>query len=152
MLQPQLPSLSSAHSLTNKVHSALLFLEETPMMRTRLAVVALAFLILAGAAFAADPPNLVTMEGNVEKIGKESLTIQPRQTGGKFGKAITLKLTGTSKLTTLTTQDRSGKAVLVQRDTDIKDLQKNQNIAVIYASAKDGNVLLSAVVLPAAEK
>lgn len=122
------------------------------MIRTRIAVVALACLIIAGAAIAADPPNLVTVEGNVEKIGKESLIIQPRQSGGKFGKAITLKLTGTSKVTTLTTQDRGGKEVLVQRDTEVKDLHKNQNIAVIYASAKDGNVLLSAVVLPAAEK
>jgi hypothetical protein len=122
------------------------------MIRTRIAVVALAFLMLAGVAVAADPPTLVAAEGKVEKIGKESLLIQPRTAGGKFGKAITLKLTGTSKITTLTVQDRAGKAVHVQRDTDVKDLHANQTIAVIYANEKEGHVLLSAVVLPAAEK
>src|SRR5262249_38727984 len=101
---------------------------------------------------AADPPSLAVAEGKVQKTGKDSLMIQPRGPDGKFGKAISLKLTGTSKVTTISTQERAGKPVLVQRDTEVKDLQANQAIAVIYASAKDGNVLLSAVAQAPAEK
>src|SRR5262249_3351932 len=108
------------------------------MIRTRIAAVALALLMLTSMAVAADLPTLVTAEGKVEKIGKDSLMIQPRTAGGKFGKAISLKMTGTSKITVLTVQDRAGKAVLVQRDADAKDLHANQTIAVIYASEKEG--------------
>jgi hypothetical protein len=76
--------------------------------------------------------------------------LRPRDPEGKFAKSITLKLTGTSRLTTVTTQKRGGKPVLVQRETDGKELQVGQPIAVIYA--KEGMVLLAAVVEPIAEK
>jgi hypothetical protein len=88
----------------------------------------------------------------VEKVGKETLKVQTRGPDGKFGKTLTLKITGTSKITTLSQRQQAGKAVLVQRDADAKDLQPNQPITVIYAKGASGEVLLSAVVQPAAGK
>jgi hypothetical protein len=122
------------------------------MIRWHLTIAWFFVLFIAQPALAVDPPSLAVAEGKVEKTGKDSLTIQPRAPNGKFGKAITLKFTGTSKVTTVSTQERAGKPVLVQRETEVKDLHANQMIAVIYASAKDGNVLLSAVAQAAAEK
>jgi hypothetical protein len=105
-------------------------------------------LVLAPLTPAADPPALVIAQGKVEKVEKESLTIQPRDASGKFGKAIVLKLTGTSKVSTVSTRETAAKVVLVQRDTDVADLKQGQIVAVIYTTMKDGNVLLSAVVQP----
>jgi hypothetical protein len=121
---------------------------------TRLRGVALvaAWLLLAGWATAQEPPALVTAHGTVDKVDKETLAIRPRGPDGKFGKAVSLKLTGTSKVFTLAPQMRAGKLVLTQKETEAKELTANQTIAVIYATAKDGPVLLSAVVLPAKEK
>ena len=62
---------------------------------------------------------------------------------------MVLKLTGTSKVSTLTFQMRGGKMVPVQKDTDAKDLTAGQMISVIYATAKgEDPVLLSGVVEP----
>jgi hypothetical protein len=94
-----------------------------------------------------DEPLLAVAQGVVDKADKESLTVKPRGADGKFQKAITLKVTGTSKLTVLSPQKRGDKLVLTQRDADPKELTSGQAVAVIYADAgKDGHVLLSAVV------
>jgi hypothetical protein len=94
----------------------------------------------------AEPLPLVTAHGQVEKVEKDTLTFQPRDAKGKFGKSVVLKLTGTSKITTLSTRMQDKKLVLVQKETDLKDLQAKQPIAVIYATVNETPVLLSAVV------
>ena len=111
-----------------------------------LAVTACLFLAGSAAAQNREPPALIVASGLVEKVDKESVTIRPRGPGGRFGKSVVLKLTGTSKVTTLGEQKRGGKVTLVQRDTDPKDLKKNQSIAVIYGTGPAGPVLLAAVV------
>ncbi len=115
-------------------------------------VFVLVFLPGITAAAADAPAALATASGSVVKVDKDSLTIRPRGPDGKFGKEIKLKLTGTSKVSTLTSQTRAGKTVVVQRDTDANDLQPKQPIAVIYTTGSAGAVLLSAVAQPAAGK
>jgi hypothetical protein len=85
-------------------------------------------------------------------VDKDVLTLKVRGADGKFGKSLALKLTGTSRVTTLSTQNRAGKVVLTQKDTEVKSLEPKQNIAVIYSGEKDEAVLLSAVVEKAATK
>jgi hypothetical protein len=100
-----------------------------------------------------DALPLSTASGTVDKADKETVSIKPRGADGKFQKTISLKVTGTSKVTILTPQKRGDKVVLTQRDTETKDLMAGQAIAVIYAEAgKDGPVLLSAVVQPVPAK
>ena len=100
-----------------------------------------------------DAPTLVTASGVVEKADKESLIVKPRGADGKFQKTLTLKVTGTSKVTILTPQKRADKVILTQRDAETKDMVAGQVVAVIYAEAgKDGPVLLSAVAQPAPAK
>ncbi len=103
-------------------------------------------------AVRAEPPALLTASGLVEKVDKDSLTIRPRGADGRFGKSMTLKATGTSRVTILTEQKRGGKLTLVQRETEAKELQKNQAVAVIFATAADGPVLLAVVAHPAGGK
>lgn len=112
-----------------------------------------ACLVLAGSAAAQsrESPALIVASGQVEKADKNSVTIRPRGSDGKFGKSVVLKLTGTSKITTLGEQKRGGKVTLVQRDTEAKDLRKNQSIAVIYGTGPAGPVLLTAVVHPSSK-
>jgi hypothetical protein len=119
-------------------------------MRARLFSNVCAFLLLAGVCLAADP-TLMTAQGTVDKVEKDSLTVRPRGPDGKFGKSLVLQLTGTTKITTLIPQSRAGKTVMTQKDTDAKDLQPKQAIAVIYAEGTPP-VLLSAVVQPAPDK
>src|SRR5262245_50597143 len=96
---------------------------------------------------------LSVAQGAVEKADKDALTVQPRGPGGKFGKSLTLRLTGTSRVTLLSPQTREGKIVPAQRDVEAKDLQPGQAVAVIYTEAKKGDlVLLSAVAQPAVAK
>ncbi len=98
-------------------------------------------------AYAGDVPSgLSSASGLVDKIDKEALTIQPRGAGGKFGKKLVLKITGTSKLTIVSQEKRGGKMVPVQRDLDFKDLEAKQHIAVIYLTIGADNTLLAAVV------
>ena len=119
------------------------------MMRSRLILSLAALVVVTCLVRAADPPApLMTASGTVAKVDKDSLTIKPRGPDGKFGKDLKLTVTGTSKFTTLTSQMRSGKLVIVQKDTDAKDLQPKQTIAVIYTTLPAGAVLLSAVVQP----
>jgi hypothetical protein len=104
-------------------------------------------LLLVACAFGGGGAFTVsTVSGTVGKADKDILTIKPRGPDGKFAKSITLKLTGTSKITMLSQQKRAGKPVFVQNDVDAKDLTANQPIAVIYATGGKNSVLLSAVV------
>jgi hypothetical protein len=104
---------------------------------------------VAWIGFAADPPPLSVAEGKLSKVEKDSITFQPRGEKGKFGKAITLKITGTSNFSSVSHQERAGKPVLVQRKIEASDLKGNQLIAVIYSSTPKGDsVLLAAVAQP----
>jgi hypothetical protein len=105
-------------------------------------------MFVARLAPAADPPPLLVAHGKVDRVEKDTLSIQPREASGKFGKHIQFKVTGTSKVTTLTVRETGGKMVVVQRDTELRDLKPGQAVAVVYTALKDGNVLLSAVVQP----
>jgi hypothetical protein len=108
----------------------------------------LVLLLAVGIAWSQATPPVHTAHGQIDKVGKDALTVRPRGPDGRFGKAIVLKVTGTTRITTVTLEKRAGKLVPVQKDTDVKDLQKNQNIAVIYAAGKGDNVLLSGVAQP----
>jgi|SRR5579883_1293768 len=98
-------------------------------------------------------PLLGVAQGVVDRVEKDSLAVKPRAANGQFQKALTLRLTGTSKVAVLSTQTRGGKVVLTQRDAEARDLTPGQAVAVVYAEAgSDGPVLLSAVAQPAAGK
>jgi len=111
----------------------------------------LALLVLVGVTAnvsAVDPPPLLTAQGAVEKADKESLTVKQRGADGKFGKNLVLKITGTSKVTTLMPRMQKGNLVVTQKDTEVKDLQAKQTIALVYTMVKGSPVLLAAVVHP----
>jgi hypothetical protein len=109
------------------------------------AVAVLVVLAVARPA-AAQAPALLVAQGTVEKADKETLTVRTREPDGRFGKTLALKLTGTSKVTTLSVVMQAGKPVLRQKDTDAKDLEAKQAIAFVYTMLKDSPVLLTAVV------
>jgi hypothetical protein len=123
------------------------------MFRIR-AFAAAALLCAASFASAQDNvPALLTASGTVDKADKESLVVKPRGPDGKFQKALTLKVTGTSKVTVLTPRKTGDKVVLTQREVDAKDLVNGQAVAIVYAEmGKDGTVLLTAVAHPAPGK
>jgi hypothetical protein len=118
------------------------------MKRLAVAVAALACLALSGFVLAGGTPSLMAASGTVVKFDKDTLTVQPRGEGGKFGKNLVLRVTGTSKVTVLTQRKQGGKTVPVQNEIPAKELQPNQHVAVIYAAGAKGDVLLSAVALP----
>jgi hypothetical protein len=121
-------------------------------MLIRSALAGLVFVIVL-VTVSAQPVPLVTARGKVQKADKEKVTFQPRDDAGKFGKAVTLSVTGTSRITTLIPQTRDKKQVMTQKEADAKDLMPGQLIAVIYATPKGQDpVLLSAVIEPAEEK
>jgi len=109
-------------------------------------ILAIPALLLFLGLILAEPIPVLTAHGIVEKVEKDSLTLEPRLPDGKFGKAITLKLTGTSDIALVSMQKRGDKLVPVQKKVDAKDLSAKQPIAVIYTGEKEGSVLLSAVV------
>lgn len=117
-------------------------------------LLALAGLTAAQDKKAADGlPALHAASGVVDKADKDSLTVTPRGPGGKFQKALTLKVTGTSKVAVLSPQKRGDKVVLTQREVEAKDLVAGQAVAVVFAEAgKEGAVLLTAVAHPAPGK
>jgi hypothetical protein len=116
-------------------------------------VLASAVLLIVLLTVSAQNVAVVTAHGKVQKADKETLTFQPRDDSGKFGKGMTLKITGTSRITTLVPQTKDKKQVMTQRDTDAKDLTAGQIISVIYATPKGQDpVLLSAVIHPADDK
>jgi hypothetical protein len=103
--------------------------------------------LLVWAVVGAQQVAVSTAHGKVLKADKESLTLQPRDDAGKFGKAMTLRVTGTTRITTLVPQMRDKKLVMAQKETDAKDLTAGQMITVIYATPKgEDPVLLSGVV------
>jgi hypothetical protein len=123
------------------------------MPRIRLLFAMTACFCLAGLVVAQEPAvPVTTAHGMVEKADKDTLKVRLRGADGKFGKMMALKVTGTTKISTVTLQKRAGKAVPVQRDTDVKDLLPHQAITIIYVTAPSGEVLLSAVVQPAPDK
>jgi hypothetical protein len=61
-----------------------------------------------------DQVPMVAAHGKAEKADKDTLVFQPREESGKFGKAVTLHLTGTSKITTLSSRMMDKKLVMVQ--------------------------------------
>ena len=93
-------------------------------------------------------PSLVTAHGAVVKADRENLTLKPRGADGRFEKELVLQVTGTSRISTLSTRTQGGRQVMVQQDGDAKDLQPDQAVAVIYAQGASGLVLLSAIALP----
>ncbi|HEX4589894.1 MAG TPA: hypothetical protein VH120_08200 [Gemmataceae bacterium] len=93
--------------------------------------------------------TVAAAHGTVVKADSSSVTVRPRGAEGRFEKELVLQVTGTTKVTQLTIQNRGGKPVAVQQDSDAKSLQPQQEIAVIYAAVGDGMVLLSAVVTAA---
>ena len=124
------------------------------MKSARCSLALAVMVLLAARGIAADPPPLLTAQGAIEKVDAtaNTLTVKPRTPDGKFGKNIVLKITGTTKVTTLTPRMQKGGVVVAQKDTDVKDLQPKQSIAIVYTMVKDSSVLLAAVVQPPAEK
>ena len=109
-----------------------------------------AWLTLLGTCLAGEPTlSILTAPGTVERVGRDSLSLRARGPEGRFSKSLTLKLTGTSKLSTVTAERRGRQKVPVQRDAERQDLRPNQPIAVIYVQGPTGPVLLAAVVQPA---
>jgi hypothetical protein len=104
-------------------------------------------LLTAGPASADELP-LVTAVGRVVKANPNVILVRPVEPGGQLGKAIALKVRGTSRVSTVAVQRRRGQTVTVQRQVEPQSLRPDQVIAVIYTRTTDEAVLLSAVVLP----
>lgn len=100
---------------------------------------------------AQEPHPLVTAAGTVGKADKDSVTVKPRGADGKFGKEVTLRVTGTTRVAVLAPQKRGEKVVLTQRDAEPKDLVPGQLVAVIFTEGPDGPVLLALVAHPPAK-
>jgi hypothetical protein len=119
-------------------------------MLHRCRLLVLAVIVLAGPGLASAPAEslpLASAQGDVDKVSADSLVIRPRSSAGKFEKALTLKVTDSSRVTVLRSRKLAdGRIVAVQNDFNIKDLKAKQHIAVVYTTLKEGNVLLSAVV------
>jgi hypothetical protein len=126
-------------------------MQEVSIMTFRLMLSSVVSLFLVWVAVA-EPIPVVTAHGKVVKADKETLSFQPRDESGKFGKAVVLKVTGTSKITTLAPQMRDKKQVMAQKDSDAKDLTPGQFIAVIYATPKGQEPVLLSAVVQAPEK
>lgn len=92
-----------------------------------------------------ETPKVLVAQGIVEKVDKDVLTIKSRAADGKFGKTLVLKLTGTSHFSTVSTQKRGDKLVLVQKQSEAKHLAVKHSISVIYADNTEDLVVLSAV-------
>jgi hypothetical protein len=122
------------------------------MCRLQVALAAVVCFLVAHLALAADAPTLQTAHGAIDNVEKDSLTLKVRGADGKFAKPLVLKLTGTSRITTLTPQSRAGKTVMTQKETEAKSLEPKQVIAVIYVVEGEDNVLLAGVVERSAAK
>src|SRR4051794_32718919 len=122
------------------------------MKRWHCLTAAVVLFVVCGWGCAADEPPLQAASGAVVKANANVLILRPRAADGKFGKALTLKIRGTSKVTTLTVRMQDGKPVPVQRDASVADLVPEQTLVVIYTTVGDENVLLAAVAHPPAGK
>lgn len=105
----------------------------------------------SGLALSADPP-VGPITGVVVKANENVVLVRPRGADGQLGKAVALKVRGTSKVFALSTQKREGQIVPVQREIAPKDLQPEQTVTAIYTIVNDDTVLLVAVAHPAASK
>jgi hypothetical protein len=121
-------------------------------MKRHIAWLSVLGLWLTAGLLAAQEPPLVPAQGTIEKADRETLTVRTREPDGRFGKTVVLKLTGTSKVTTLTVTKRGNKPVLTQKDTEPRDLMPRQAIAFVYTTLGDSDVLLTAVVQPLAQR
>jgi hypothetical protein len=104
-------------------------------------------LVLSPLFLIAQQPELkvATADAQVVEVKSDSLTVQPRK-DGKFEKAITLKLTGTSTFIQVSTRDNPGKPpIVVQTKKDVKDLKAKQAITIVYTMVGEDRVLLSAI-------
>lgn len=101
---------------------------------------------LSVAEAADELPRIVVAQGMIEKVEKDEITVKPRGADGKFGKTLSLKITGTSHFSAVSLQKRGEKNVLVQKATEAKTLTSKHQISVIYAENGEGDlVVLSAV-------
>lgn len=117
------------------------------MMRFMPSVVVV-LIVSVGLVAAAEPP-VGTTSGVIVKANENVVLVRPRGADGQLGKAVALKIRGTSKVFTLSTQKREGEIVAVQREIAPKDLQPEQTITAIYTVVNDDMVLLVAVAQPA---
>lgn len=123
------------------------------MSRVSLGVALCGWLLLAGVGLAQEAATpLLAASGRVEKVERDTLTVQPRGETGRFEKGLALHVTGTSRVSLAAPQRRDGRTVMVQREIKLRDLQPRQAIAVVYSEGPSGPVLLTAVALPAAER
>src|SRR5262249_25575721 len=118
------------------------------MTRWRSVLVLPVLALAAGGLAAAEPPPLLSAHGTVEKGGQDALSVLPRLPDGTFGKRLVLRVTGTSKVATLMPRAEKGRVVMTQRESDPKDLQPKQGVAVLYTLVSDTPILLTAVVQP----
>src|SRR5262249_55462937 len=120
-------------------------------MPRRIAALALgaAALLALAAQPPGQPPTPVAAHGEVVKASRDALTVRPRSASGRFEKEMELHVTGTSRVSVLTVQERGGKPVFVQQEAQATDLKPGQAVAVIYAAGPGGPVLLTAVARPA---
>jgi guanyl-specific ribonuclease Sa len=127
--------------------------KESTMVRARVLVGALAWIWLGGLGQAhGDVFPLLTARGSIERVGEAALTLKPQGSDGKFGNNLVLKLTDTSRLTTLTTHNRAGRVVIIQKELRPEDLKLHQTVAAIYTTNSGANILLAAVVQPNLER
>jgi hypothetical protein len=118
------------------------------------ALLGLSLLLLGSVALGQkDPPmpppgTVLEDKGAVVKVEKDVIVFQPRTPDGKFGPAIKLNVTGTSRITQAQIQMRDKAVVLAQTDIKYQALTNGMIISAVYASTGDGFVLLSAVVHP----
>jgi len=135
-------------------------------MKRVMSAAALLLLMAAAARLTArqpEPPGAVLVAtGKVLRVDDKTLSVQPRK-DGKFGEAVTLQLTDTSRVTRIrltpakSTDPKAERYVVAQLNASPKDLEKDQLVGVVYANAgteggKPVYVLLSAVIQPAREK
>ena len=111
-------------------------------------IIILGFLSPAPAA----EPILATATGIVGKGTAEVLIVRPRDAEGRFGKTLSLKIRGTSKITTMVMQTRDKRAIVSQREIEANQAKPNDAVAVIYTSVGDELILLSAIVQTGARK
>lgn len=121
------------------------------MRRLSMLLAFIVWLAASGLMHAAEPA-LLNASGLVLKANADVVIVRPRGPDGQFGKALPLKIRGTSKVFAMSTQKRNEQIVAVQRETEPKDLQPNQPIAAVYAMVNDDAVLLVAIVQAPASK
>lgn len=116
------------------------------MTRSSVLIAVLIFVTGHGTSCAAELP-LQSVTGTVVKANAGLVILRPRLPSGQFGKAVVLKIRGTSRLTTVQFEARDGEPVAVQRVLESASLAPNRIVAAIYTVADGEEVLLTAVAL-----